>query len=421
MPPTYERTPYLAKRADGPWHVVVWAVRNEDLVPGGELSQPIRAASVASFNDLMRASDPFRLLCAISALGPLQRGGSDVLQDVPGTEFARMVDDGELTFPDEAELKKEAVLPPVASKLAIGHDGELRTVGMPYSKAARRAIERFAVDGALLDLFRSEEGAEWSVRIEPLQDWLFVRSLLQVAAAAFCLRSDVLGKGCEESLREVESRSGFRRVAAGGLLEDDCLALPFSRNPYRWAPILSYGGMWEPLGDLRRRALRPPIAGRAQGDALVSEAEGFDGLALVASAERTTSGRELLNDGLEVAAIPLKQGSTVADALDRALDSAMAALDAMCAGSRTCCEAGSTGVGGKDDDELAFGHRTVPAVLWETFRRHHGHKLILCEKCGCAVLASTRGVSPRFCSTSCRTGRFKNRRKTEGGTGGGQQ
>lgn len=434
---------------------------------------PMANPSVKDLDGLLRASNAEQFIMAISRLRPqfwraedLSRLGRRIL---PAERFAKRYETV-MGLPDADMLRRETVLSPFSAEWEC--DAEKRKLAFSPAtnkRAAERIIEKAAVSVELIDLLDSVAGVRYSVFIEPLQEWLFTRSLLWIAATFYSLSHEIVGLGEEEALAEIEKRSVFRVVPENGILERKCLVAPFLFNPYYRTESMvkrlvdsarGVDGMVNPLRSAvtekpselkgvkgllglhfytsleqcesvlfmtKQQALKPVSTSRdtettrhdvrpvaIEANERTWERRGFERVE-VEKAETEKDQRKRTtrrsDDEFEFVVIPIDGTKTIAEVLSGVIQGIHHGFAAGPGGSWECALDAKSSRKKEVHGMNIFGFNSIPAALWEVLTHHQGYGFVVCANCGNTVLISTRGAKSRYCSNSCRSAASKKRKE----------
>lgn len=286
--------------------------------------------------------------------------------------------------------------------------------------AASRAIDRFGIS----DNFFEE--SEWNdddflVCVEPLQDWIFVRNALSISANLYTLLTSDFAQCPDANERGLLSRTMFEYAPFGDVFSGQYLAAPISfkgsfdfwvspHKDYNAKEIEDYDKDINPLKFFVTKSSSEPVR-QSPYLYLHRVLKGFSNVVITTQTPIETvfgAHRAIVPDRILSDYIVLFPGRSQS-ARDVLADAFHAMHQAIFSGPNGLWEdqfvfgdeLAGLGLSEEDGGSL-LGYKSLLPALWNGMIHHRGHKLITCETCGNTVLASTRGLPPKYCSTACR-------------------
>lgn len=379
---------YLARDQRSGSHRLVRVVNPAE--PPSYSKPPINA-----LNELLMSRDCLGLVSAAEKLGPMGTGQQLALEDA-----AAFLGDA-----DPELLWQEAYFDPFSRPAGKGFE----PVGRGGKLAAKKAAEQHRFSDRRLV-------GECSLTVDPLSDWVFLRSMLSI-----CLRlagtrrgdayaqdgqrlavvPDGAGILAEAGFRRIEPKRSFLPVQ----LDRPAWVIPVCFNPF-FLPgsIVARDARW---ASLRISPLLDSVTvakQKALGLAYVTELKGEAAIKFVSAVQANLADGSIgngldqvrrgapLQDKWLYMAIEEKEGASQLDLAEAIVN----AFDALFGHPRL-------GLATRWSEEVEPRYGNLAEAAWSRVRDHEDYYVMTCEHCGRTVFSGTQGGYKRFCSASCRS------------------
>lgn len=358
--------------------------------PVGYATPPINEV-----NGLLMARDCLGLVSTAEKLGPIGTG-----QELGLGEADKALEDAAPGL-----LWQEGYFDPFSRPAGEG----FKPVGRGAKIAAKKAAEQHRFSDRRLV-------GECTLTVEPLSDWVFLRSVLSI-----CLRVAGVRRGsaygqdgqkltAPENSPDILAEAGFRRVEPKRSflpvqLEHAAWTIPVCFNPFflpgspamrdaHWSS-LRISPLLDSVTEVRQKAL---------GMAYVTELKGASKIKFVSAVQANLAKGSLKNglgqersgaalqDKWLYMAVEEREGESQLELAEDIVN----AFDALFGHPRL-------GLATTWLAEVEPRYGNLAEALWSRVENHEDYYVMTCAHCGRTIFSGTQGAYKRFCSASCRS------------------
>lgn len=302
----------------------------------------------------------------------------------------------------------------LAAELFLDSAEGLRANGLALGKF----VEKYCCDGAGAAERMGSLSDEFTVLVEPVQDWMAVRNQLSTA-----LRLKGLMEGGEP---EIFAKAGFERVD-NKRIGAPLLVIPAKFNPFFAKPAKSAAEdaasdpLFSAMAPKARRATSIP----GVGDITPSYPDPRNGSVFFTTKTLATDDLPSWGSLFRPNRVPAEDRTLYLCVEDSGDQGAMARsvvesfsyeyVNLDLEGEKAGWEYDVSGEH-ENIDAPRILCRSFASALWYALSYHEGKRITVCRLCGNAVLSNERGTRKDYCSDACRV-RDANRRKAAGADG----
>lgn len=363
-------------------------------------SVPLGFVSLDSLNGLLMARNEAQFLRACEQFPALQRRSqslrdNDLLLSL-GELQMEISQNGRLRAPDSSRIKKEIFLDPAFIGSGPWLFGE-------RSRYGKQELATYLEQHGLISLSKELSsllggGADYVAVLEPLEDFVLIRSLMGISIRLASLYHS------EPGAPRLLERAGFLEIEPDvppseewellvelyGTITSKSFVAPIGHE------LLMYNSEQKPLSPLVRE-----VTSRASKSLHVRTLKTCPEIKLVQATEHRYLGTSKKNACDHIVdwsylVIEAERASGGADCPDQTALMEML-INSLGRAQAPC----SLSVLGSQDD-VAYCALDALSACWNLYSHHPGHYFFMCEHCGKSMLAENNGTKKKYCSDSCR-------------------